>query len=152
MIEQLIARLEAATTDYKTVRNAWTLDGAMDDIHEAIPMALFIPGEMKSEWSPQMPIRQRATESVGVITVCKWQELAGLRKRLWESLIGYQHTEHHDELQHHAGRVKAIHGEIVEYTDTFVTHHWITGNRARIVATETDIPIASEDGDTIAAP
>lgn len=127
MIAQLITRLTNAGTDYETIRNAWSLDGALNDINDSMPIALFHPGEAKAELSPALPIRQRVTEMVMVMTICKWSQLDGLKAELYAALLGYQHTPGHTGLELQAGGVRDISGEVVQWVDTFITSYWING-------------------------
>lgn len=125
MISDLIEELQAAVTGYQSVYHAWTLD-EIDRLEGDMPFALFIPGAVKSEPSPQLPIRQRVTEQVIVITICKWEQLADLRRELYGVMLGYQHTEGHTPIEHVSGETNRIAGDIIYWMDSFATQYWMS--------------------------
>ena len=124
MIAELITRLQAADVGYETIQHAWTLD-ALDAINETMPLALFVPGPADAEASQSLPIRQRVTETVVVVTICPWAELDALRSGLYGALLGYQHGSAYTELEYRQGEVNRIGGSIVQWMDMFFCHRWI---------------------------
>lgn len=124
MIAQLIARLEAAGTDYDTIQHAWSLD-VVDNLNTPMPMAILIPGPAQTEPSASLPIRQRVTETVVVMTICPWNELDALRSQLYSALLGYEHAQEYTELEHRNGEVSRINGSVVQWMDMFFCHRWI---------------------------
>ena len=125
MIADLMQELADAVTGYQTIHHAWTLD-EIDRLEGDMPMALFIPGALKSDPSPQLPIRQRVTEQVIVITICKWEQLSELRRDLYGVMLGYQHTEGHTPIEHLNGETSRIAGDIVYWMDAFATQYWMS--------------------------
>jgi hypothetical protein len=126
VIAELIDRLEAAGSDYETIDHAWSLDETLDQIREPMPVALFIPGPVDTEPSPSLPIRQRSTESIVVITICNWEDLEGLRNQLTGAMLGYQHAPGYTDLEHKKGEVRRIAGQVVQWMDLFTASRWIT--------------------------
>lgn len=124
MIASLIDTLVAANTGYRTVEHAWTLD-AIDQLRDPMPYAIFVPGPINSDPSPSLPIRQRSSETVLVVTICLWGELEGLRNQLYQTLLGYQHAPEYTELEHRQGEVQRINGSIVHWVDIFATDRWM---------------------------
>lgn len=124
MIEQLIQRLQAASTDYDDIDHAWDLD-VIEHIGDRLPAAYFMPGPTDSEASQQLPVRQRISDQVVVVTVCDWAALDGLRKALYGALMGYQHAPEYTELEHVKGDVLAIKGRLVWWRDTFAADYYI---------------------------
>lgn len=125
MITQLIARLTAAGTNYNSIQHAWTLD-AIDNLNNPMPMALFVPGPLQTEAAASLPIRQRVTETVVVMTICPWSDLDSLRNQLYSALLGYQHAPQYTELEHKQGEVSRINGSIVQWMDMFFCNRWIS--------------------------
>lgn len=126
MITQLITRLQAAGTDYQTVAHAWTLD-TIDQIRDPAPLALLVPGPLNTEPAASLPIRQRTTETVVVVTICPWVDLDTLRNQLYGALIGYQHAPEYTELEHRQGEIQRINGNYVHWMDAFAADRWIQG-------------------------
>ncbi|MDR2212939.1 MAG: hypothetical protein LBE21_04865 [Pseudomonadales bacterium] len=125
MIAELMTRLEAAGAGYKTIAHAWSLDDGLRNIRDQLPIALFIPGAATSEPSPALPIRQRSTESVIVLTICDWRDRQRLTDSLKGALLGYQHADEYTELEHKAGEVTNIDGQVVHWLDAFTAHRYI---------------------------
>lgn len=124
MIQQLMDRLTASDTGYNHIQHAWTLD-MLDQLDEPMPIALFVPGPIRSEPSESLPLRQRVTENVAVMTICAWQDLDTLRSQLYGALIGYQHAPEYTELEHVSGEVNRINGTVVQWMDMFSCQRWI---------------------------
>lgn len=124
MIEQLIQRLRDYATDYVTIDHAWTLEPESvrsDDL----PYAFFVPGMAQSDPSESLPIRQRVTEHVVVLTICRWTALDALRNQLYGALLGYQHAPEYTELEYSQGEISRIAGDVVHWLDMFTCHRWI---------------------------
>ena len=120
MVPQIITHLQANTTSFPTIQNAWTME-PVEDLSADIP-ALYVYHGARSadpELGETTCYRQRITKTVHVFIVCEPDDFETLWNEVWTALVGYQVDPWSEGLAFLEGNVVKQTGQHLWWRDTW---------------------------------
>jgi len=121
VVPQIIAHLQANTTSFPTIQNAWTME-PVEDLSAAVPALYLFPGEFDADPDIGMSCPQQLiVKNVDIFLVCTPGDFDSLFLELWNTLVGYQVDPYHDGLAMSRSFTERITGQYLWRHNIFVT-------------------------------
>ncbi len=114
--------LQANTTSFPTIENAWTMV-PVEDLSAAVPALYVYPGPRSAEtdlWETNC-FRQRITKAIHIFIVCTPDGFESLWTEVWNALAGYQIDNQYQGLAVAEGGVQKLTGQYLWWRGTWQT-------------------------------